>query len=219
MAVSRFFSGWRCLAPLLVLAFTHRERVLRDYCCASPWRYIPARTPGEGYRQARLTDQSGSWLRPGASATVTVATSVVLLRILSPDSARLHRRQVKPATGSDSPAALNLLGRPAGDGPVDIHLPVALMFILAAAYAQFWTLCVQRVEPVPSRGVVEVLGEGIAEEEPAAGRGRMSAWQERHHADWRPPTPRSQSLAPARANAPRGGDGMRCCRRKRCLSL
>ncbi len=54
---------------------------------------------------------------------------------------------------------------PPGMNPADIYLPFALMLGLAAAYALFWTLCVQRVNPFRPLAVEEVLEKEFAEED------------------------------------------------------
>lgn len=93
--------------------------------------------------------------------------SVVLLRIRRPDLPRAYRSPLFPLPQLFSSAGI-LLGM-FYITPPDMnrrHLPaVRLMLGLAAAYALFWTLCVQRVNPFRPLAVEEVLEKEFAEED------------------------------------------------------
>ena len=102
------------------------------------------------------------------TAYLLVTLSVVLLRIRRPDLPRAYRSPLFPLPQLFSSAGI-LLGMfyitPPGMNPADIYLPFALMLGLAAAYALFWTLCVQRVNPFRPLAVEEVLEKEFAEED------------------------------------------------------
>ncbi|MBE0739285.1 APC family amino acid permease, partial [Escherichia coli] len=102
------------------------------------------------------------------TAYLLVTLSVVLLRIRRPDLPRAYRSPLFPLPQLFSSAGI-LLGMfyitPPGMNPADIYLPFALMLGLAAAYALFWTLGVQRVSPFRPLAVEEVLEKEFAEED------------------------------------------------------
>lgn len=145
-------------------------RASRHRCCASPWqRRFPCLHAwwlggdSEGIIHLVLAAVC-AW----GTAYLLVTLSVVLLRIRRPDLPRAYRSPLFPLPQLFSSAGI-LLGMfyitPPGMNPVDIYLPFALMLGLAAAYALFWTLCVQRVNPFRPLAVEEVLEKEFAEED------------------------------------------------------
>lgn len=163
----RILYGWRWMAPCRRPSPTC-TRASRHRCCASPWqRRFPACTPGGWAATAKDHPPGpGGGLRLGHRLLVTL--SVVLLRIRRPDLPRAYRSPLFPLPQLFSSAGI-LLGMfyitPPGMNPADIYLPFALMLGLAAAYALFWTLCVQRVNPFRPLAVEEVLEKEFAEED------------------------------------------------------
>ncbi|QXI30542.1 APC family permease [Pseudomonas vanderleydeniana] len=100
-------------------------------------------------------------------AYLLVTLSVVILRIRRPDLPRAYRSPLFPLPQIVSSAGI-LLGMwfitPPGMNPADIYIPFGVMLGGTAAYALFWTLVVQRVNPFKPASVEEVLAKEFANE-------------------------------------------------------
>jgi amino acid transporter len=88
--------------------------------------------------------------------------SVVILRIRRPDLPRAYRSPWFPLPQIVSSIGI-LLGMwfitPPGMNPADIYVPFGVMLGVTAAYALFWTLVVQKVNPFKPASVEEVLAK------------------------------------------------------------
>lgn len=97
-----------------------------------------------------------------ATAYLLVTLSVVILRIRRPDLPRAYRSPFFPLPQIVSSAGM-LLGiwfiTPPGMDRMDVYGPFAIMLGGTAAYALFWTLVVQRVNPFRPVPVEEVLAK------------------------------------------------------------
>ncbi|MCY1336063.1 Serine/threonine exchanger SteT [compost metagenome] len=95
-----------------------------------------------------------------STAYLLVTLSVVILRIRRPDLPRAYRSPWFPLPQIVSSAGI-LLGMwyitPPGMNPGDIYVPFAWMLGATAAYALFWTLVVQKVNPFRPVPVEDVL--------------------------------------------------------------
>ncbi|MCY1271711.1 Serine/threonine exchanger SteT [compost metagenome] len=95
-----------------------------------------------------------------STAYLLVTLSVVILRIRRPDLPRAYRSPWFPLPQIVSSAGI-LLGMwyitPPGMNPSDIYVPFAWMLGATAAYALFWTLVVQKVNPFRPVPVEDVL--------------------------------------------------------------
>ncbi|MDR0277742.1 MAG: APC family permease [Paucimonas sp.] len=102
-----------------------------------------------------------------STAYLLVTVSVVILRIRRPDLPRAYRSPFFPLPQIVSSAGI-LLGMwfitPPGMNPADVYVPFAWMLGGTAAYALFWTLVVQRVNPFKPAVVEEVLAKEFANE-------------------------------------------------------
>ncbi|EHE6305457.1 APC family permease, partial [Salmonella enterica] len=93
-------------------------------------------------------------------AYLLVTLSVVILRIRRPDLPRAYRAPWFPLPQIISSvgiiiAIINIA--PPGMNSRDVLIPFGIMLGLTAAYALFWTLCVQRVNPFLPLPVEEVV--------------------------------------------------------------
>lgn len=97
-----------------------------------------------------------------ATAYLLVTLSVVILRIRRPDLPRAYRSPFFPLPQIVSSVGM-LLGiwfiAPPGIEPKAVYQPFALMLGTTAAYALFWTLCIQRVNPFKPVPVEEILAK------------------------------------------------------------
>ncbi|HBJ29072.1 APC family permease [Pseudomonas sp. zjy_9] len=95
-----------------------------------------------------------------ATAYLLVTLSVVLLRIRRPDLPRAYKSPFFPLPQIVSSVGM-LLGiwfiAPPGIEPSAVYVPFALMLGITAAYALFWTLVVQKVNPFRPVPVEEIL--------------------------------------------------------------
>ncbi len=98
-------------------------------------------------------------------AYLLVTLSVVMLRIRRPDLPRAPTarrgsrcRRLSPASGSSS---LSSISRHRGMDSRQVLVPFGIMLGLTAAYALFWTVCVQRVNPFKPLVVEEVVERAI----------------------------------------------------------
>lgn len=100
-------------------------------------------------------------------AYLLVTLSVVILRIRRPDLPRAYRSPFFPLPQIVSSIGI-LLGMgfitPPGMNPADIYIPFAVMLGCTAAYALFWTLVVQKVNPFKPASVEEVLAKEFSHE-------------------------------------------------------
>lgn len=96
-----------------------------------------------------------------------VTLSVVILRIRRPDLPRAYRSPLFPLPQILSSVGI-LLGMwfitPPGMNPADIYVPFGVMLGITAAYALFWTLVVQKVNPFKPASVEEVLAKEFSHE-------------------------------------------------------
>ena len=102
-----------------------------------------------------------------STAYLLVTLSVVILRIRRPDLPRAYRSPLFPLPQILSSAGI-LLGMwyitPPGMNPADIYVPFGIMLGGTAAYALFWTLVVQKVNPFKPARVEDVLANEFARE-------------------------------------------------------
>ncbi|CAN7516075.1 APC family permease [Aquipseudomonas alcaligenes] len=102
-----------------------------------------------------------------STAYLLVTISVVILRIRRPDLPRAYKSPFFPLPQIISSVGI-LLGMwfitPPGMNPEDIYGPFAVMLGLTAAYALFWTVVVQKVNPFRPVPVEEVLEKEFANE-------------------------------------------------------
>ena len=100
-------------------------------------------------------------------AYLLVTVSVVSLRIRRPDLPRAYRSPWFPLPQIVSSIGI-LLGMwfitPPGMNPADIYVPFGVMLAITAAYALFWTLVVQKVNPFKPASVEEVLAKEFGNE-------------------------------------------------------
>jgi amino acid transporter len=98
-------------------------------------------------------------------AYLLVTISVVSLRIRRPDLPRAYRSPWFPLPQILSSIGI-LLGiwfiTPPGMNPADIYIPFGVMLAGTAAYALFWTLVVQKVNPFKPASVEAVLANEFA---------------------------------------------------------
>jgi amino acid transporter len=96
-----------------------------------------------------------------------VTLSVVILRIRRPDLPRAYRSPLFPLPQIVSSVGIiigMLFITPPGMNPAEIYVPFALMLGGAAAYALFWSVCVQKVNPFKPARVEDVLAKEFAAE-------------------------------------------------------
>ena len=102
-----------------------------------------------------------------STAYLLVTLSVVILRIRRPDLPRAYRSPLFPLPQIVSSIGI-LLGMwfitPPGMNPADVYVPFVVMLGATAAYALFWTLCVQKVNPFKPARVEDVLEREFAAE-------------------------------------------------------
>ncbi|MFP6851061.1 MAG: APC family permease [Pseudomonas sp.] len=102
-----------------------------------------------------------------STAYLLVTISVVSLRLRRPDLPRAYRSPLFPLPQIVSSIGI-LLGMwyitPPGMNPSDIYIPFGVMLGLTAAYALFWTLFVQKVNPFRPVPVEEVLAKEFRNE-------------------------------------------------------
>lgn len=102
-----------------------------------------------------------------STAYLLVTLSVVILRIRRPDLPRAYRSPLFPLPQIFSSSGI-LIGMafitPPGMNPADVYVPFAIMLGATAAYALFWTLCVQKVNPFKPARVEDVLEKEFAAE-------------------------------------------------------
>jgi len=102
-----------------------------------------------------------------STAYLLVTLSVVILRIRRPDLPRAYRSPLFPLPQIVSSSGI-LIGMafitPPGMNPADVYVPFAIMLGATAAYALFWTLCVQKVNPFKPARVEDVLEKEFAAE-------------------------------------------------------
>jgi len=102
-----------------------------------------------------------------STAYLLVTLSVVILRIRRPDLPRAYRSPLFPLPQIVSSSGI-VIGMsfitPPGMNPADIYIPFAIMLGGTAAYALFWTLCVQKVNPFKPARVEDVLAKEFAAE-------------------------------------------------------
>lgn len=100
-------------------------------------------------------------------AYLLVTLSVIILRFRRPDLPRAYRSPLFPLPQIASSIGI-LLGMwfitPPGMNSADIYVPFGLMLGCTAAYALFWTLCVQKVNPFKPASVEEVLAKEFSHE-------------------------------------------------------
>lgn len=100
-------------------------------------------------------------------AYLLVTLSVIILRFRRPDLPRAYRSPLFPLPQIVSSIGI-LLGMwfitPPGMNSADIYVPFGLMLGCTAAYALFWTLCVQKVNPFKPASVEEVLAKEFSHE-------------------------------------------------------
>lgn len=110
-------------------------------------------------------------------AYLLVTLSVVILRIRRPDLPRAYRSPFFPLPQILSSIGI-LLGMwfitPPGMNPADIYIPFGVMLGCTAAYALFWTLVVQKVNPFKPASVEEVLAKEFAHEPGPSHNGYVS---------------------------------------------
>jgi len=103
-----------------------------------------------------------------------VTISVVSLRIRRPDLPRAYRSPWFPLPQIVSSIGI-LLGMwfitPPGMNPADIYVPFGVMLGGTAAYALFWTLVVQKVNPFKPASVEEVLAKEFSHQPEQADEG------------------------------------------------
>ncbi|MDU9397775.1 APC family permease [Pseudomonas sp. zfem003] len=101
------------------------------------------------------------------TAYLLVTISVVLLRLRRPDLPRAYRSPFFPLPQIVSSVGI-LIGlwfiAPPGMSRSDVYVPFAVMLSLTAAYALFWTLVVQRVNPFRPVPVEEILEKEFSHE-------------------------------------------------------
>ena len=89
------------------------------------------------------------------------------MRIRRPDLPRAYRSPLFPLPQILSSSGI-LIGMafitPPGMNPADVYVPFAIMLGATAAYALFWTLCVQKVNPFKPARVEDVLEKEFAAE-------------------------------------------------------
>lgn len=88
-------------------------------------------------------------------AYLLVTCSVVILRVRRPDLPRAYKSPWFPLPQIVSSVGIVLAIvyiTPPGMNPSDIYIPFGWMIGLTAAYALFWTLCVQKVNPFAGAG-------------------------------------------------------------------
>ncbi|WP_455922824.1 APC family permease [Pseudomonas putida] len=102
-----------------------------------------------------------------STAYLLVTLSVVILRIRRPDLPRAYRSPLFPLPQILSSAGI-VLGMwfitPPGMNPAAVYVPFAVMLGGTAAYALFWTLVVQKVNPFKPARVEDVLANEFARE-------------------------------------------------------
>lgn len=107
-------------------------------------------------------------------AYLLVTISVVSLRIRRPDLPRAYRSPWFPLPQIVSSIGI-LLGMwfitPPGMNPADIYVPFGVMLGGTAAYALFWTLVVQKVNPFKPASVEEVLAKEFSHQPEQADEG------------------------------------------------
>lgn len=102
-----------------------------------------------------------------STAYLLVTLSVVILRIRRPDLPRAYRSPLFPLPQIISSAGIiigMLFITPPGMNPADVYVPFAIMLGGTAAYALFWSLCVQKVNPFKPARVEDVLEKEFAAE-------------------------------------------------------
>lgn len=101
-------------------------------------------------------------------AYLLVTCSVVILRVRRPDLPRAYKSPWFPLPQIVSSVGIVLAIvyiTPPGMNPSDIYIPFGWMIGLTAAYALFWTLCVQKVNPFKPVPVEQVLENAFAKGE------------------------------------------------------
>lgn len=101
-------------------------------------------------------------------AYLLVTCSVVLLRLRRPDLPRAYKSPWFPLPQIVSSVGIVLAIvyiTPPGMNPRDVYIPFGWMIGLTAAYALFWTLCVQKVNPFKPVPVEQVLENAFAKGE------------------------------------------------------
>jgi len=98
-------------------------------------------------------------------AYLMITLSVVLLRIRRPDLPRAFRSPWFPLPQIISSVGM-FIGMwfiaPPGIAPSDIWIPFGVVLFILAAYALFWTLVVQKVNPFKPASVEEVMEKEFA---------------------------------------------------------
>lgn len=103
-------------------------------------------------------------------AYLLVTCSVVILRIRRPDLPRAYKSPWFPLPQIVSSIGIVLAIfyiTPPGMNPRDVYIPFGIMIGLTSAYALFWTLCVQKVNPFKPVPVEEVLESAFNKAEAA----------------------------------------------------
>ncbi|MFW3135842.1 APC family permease [Serratia fonticola] len=103
-------------------------------------------------------------------AYLLVTCSVVILRIRRPDLPRAYKSPWFPLPQIVSSVGIVLAIfyiTPPGMNPRDVYIPFGIMIGLTSAYALFWTLCVQKVNPFKPVPVEEVLESAFNKAEAA----------------------------------------------------
>jgi len=102
-----------------------------------------------------------------STAYLLVTLSVVILRIRRPDLPRAYRSPLFPLPQILSSVGI-MLGMwfitPPGMNAASVYVPFAVMLGGTAAYALFWTLVVQKVNPFKPARVEDVLANEFARE-------------------------------------------------------